>query len=363
MDEVATPPGTEVAPAESLEGMTVCEGRWSVVRRIRPQAGHTGGFFSVGYVVEQLNDSGVPTGNRAFLKALDYSKWPCLGVPFADALASLSAAFVFERDLVQECANRRMSNVVLGIDSGEVVVPGHGELSPVSFIVFEEASGDVRKRMDAQVLFDNAWALRVLHNVANGLRQLHQANIAHQDLKPSNVLLFEDQSKIGDLGRAFQPGTTPPHAGAIVPGDSTYAPPELLYGQADPDATLRCRAAEAYHLGSMVAFMFTKVSVTAAIASHIDPNLWYRSWGGTYTQALPHVRDAFDHAVGDLEAELPEILRGDVAALVRELCDPDPRQRGNPKRTGVQRYSMERYVSILDRLSRRTETTLRSKFS
>jgi serine/threonine protein kinase len=226
---------------------------------------------------------------------------------------------VFERDLVQQCANRRMSNVVLGIESGEVVVPGHGDLSPVSFIIFEEASGDVRKQMDMQADFDHAWALRVLHNVANGLRQLHQANIAHQDLKPSNVLLFKDQSKIGDLGRAFQPGTTPPHADATVPGDLTYAPLELLYGQVETDAMLRCRASDAYHLGSMVAFMFTKVSITAAVATHIDPNLWYRSWGGSYTQALPHVRDAFDLALADLEAELPAVLHQDVCTGQRAV--------------------------------------------
>ena len=77
---------------------------------------------------------------------------------------------------------------------------------------------------------------RSLHHIAVGLQQIHGQGIAHQDLKPSNVLVFNgNNSKIGDFGRSAYKGHIPPHENNNVAGDLTYAPPELLYGYVDPD--------------------------------------------------------------------------------------------------------------------------------
>jgi serine/threonine protein kinase len=43
------------------------------------------------------------------------------------------------------------------------------------------------------------------HHVATGLQQLHFSEIAHQDVKPANILVTENQTaKIGDMGRAHR---------------------------------------------------------------------------------------------------------------------------------------------------------------
>ena len=53
-------------------------------------------------------------------------------------------------------------------------------------------------------------------STAAALRQLHAAQMAHQDLKPSNVLVFkaEGMSKLGDMGRAWSKTCTRSFSGS-----------------------------------------------------------------------------------------------------------------------------------------------------
>lgn len=339
--------------AAQLLGRTL-DGGWTVEQRVAPGAGATGATFSEGYVVRRED------GTEGYLKALDYSLAEA-APDLPTALMALTQAFNFERDLVVQCAGARLSHVVTAYSHGEVDVPGHGVLSRVNYLIFERADRDARAQRDAMVTLDVAWVMRALHNVANGLRQLHARDITHQDLKPSNVMVFADCSKVGDLGRATQKGQAGPSDAFLVAGDRTYAPPELLYGHEDPNVDVRRRAAEAYHLGSLVAYFFTKVGTTPALAVELDPSQHWEAWGGSYHEVLPYVRDAFGRVVTALEAHLPGEVQEDVLPLFRELCDPDPAQRGHPKvRPGtVQRYSMDRYVTRFDLAARRAEVKLR----
>ena len=321
-------------------------------------------MFSVPYCVERLDDSGSPTGEEAFLKALDYSRASEMDMPQVDAVKVFVDAFIWERDLVLQCAARRMSNVIVGLAAGEVTIAGHGPFSAVNYIIFERAEEDVRKRLDRVDPFELAWRMRVLHNVANGLRQLHQVGVMHQDLKPSNVLMFDkgSVSKVGDLGRASQRDREADHDGCKIPGDPLYAPPELHYGDVSENIAVRRQASDLYHLGSLVLFMFTKVGTTAALVSRLDEQFRPGVWSESYRQVLPHVREAFDQVAVDLAKALPPALADDVVNVFRQLCDPDPLLRGNTMaRAGTSvRYSLERYVTHFDRLARRAEVELRA---
>lgn len=256
-----------------------------------------------------------------------------------------------------------MSNVVTGLDAGEVHVEGFGPFSAVNYIIFERAEEDVRKRLDRSESFDLAWKMRVLHNVANGLRQLHQAGVLHQDLKPSNVLLFDggDTSKVGDLGRASQDGRVAGHDQFTVPGDPGYAPPELLYGEVSENVTVRRRACDLYHLGSMVLFLFTKVGTTSAVVVHLERDFRPGTWSDSYGEVLPYVREAFDQVALGLHGALPASIADDVVTVFRELCDPDPVLRGHASsRPGtLNRYALDRYVTHFDRIARRATIELR----
>lgn len=343
-----------IPPAQLLLGRTL-EGDWGVVRRVGKEARGTGGCFSHGYIVRSSS------GEEAFLKALDITK-PFGGGDLMEHLQAMTAAFLHECDLCERCRDERMSRVVRILGHGIHYTDPDDRLSAVPFIVFELGEGDVRSRLDAADRLDLAWGLRTLHQVAVGIRQLHSRGIAHQDLKPSNAVVFpEVGAKVADLGCASTAqGGTAPRDHLNVAGALAYAPPELLYGHLDPDWRKRRLGCDLYLLGSMVVFVFTGVSMTALLAEKLDPNHIWHKWGDSYAKVRPYVRDAFDLALETLERHVPTALREDVMAIVGQLCDPDPELRGHPaERIGHHnRYSLERYVSTLNELARKAELNL-----
>jgi eukaryotic-like serine/threonine-protein kinase len=354
MTTSSTPLAVPEPPAARLEGLEL-ESGWKVIERVKIQPGGTGGCFSCAYIVEKDR-------RRAFLKALDYSKAEEIvaqtGVDLPTALQYLIQSYNFERNLLKTCAQKRMDRVVTALEDGSIKVDG-GVFGTVSYLIFEPADGDVRKHLALPQRVELAWILRSLHHIATGLLQLHSAKVAHQDLKPSNVLVFNGKiSKVSDLGSASIKETNCPRDDAAFAGDSTYAPPELLYGQRDNEWNRRRQACDVYHLGSMVVFFFCGVGMTALILKNLPPDRLYSVWGGTYAQILPEVRDAFGLALKEFEANVPgEALRRSLREIVSQLCDPDPLLRGHPQnRVGVANpYSLERYVGLFNLLAQRAE--------
>ena len=337
-------------PAQKLLGLTLNDG-WKVVDRIQPTPQGTGGTFSQNYIVESAQ------GKRAFLKALDFSKAFAHQDP-ARALQPVIEAYNFERDILKRC--RSLSRVVTAIGDGTAKV-GESELDVVQYLVFELADGDLRSFRDVSGQFNTAWSLRSLHHVATALEQLHGQSIAHQDIKPSNILVFDgDSCKLSDLGRCVDRSAVtqqPPHLEFPVAGDPAYAPPELLYRSVDTDWEKRRLACDVYLLGSMLAFFFTRTGTTPLLMSHLRAEHHYRNWGDTYAAVMPYIRDAFDRAMETFVDCVATELRDDLEELMRQLCEPDPAFRGHPRdRIGVgSRYSVRRYVSRFNLLASKVE--------
>lgn len=295
------------SPASKLLGLKL-SGGWTAHAEFASLS-DTGGNFS--YTYEVRHDD----GRRAFLKALDYSRALRSPDPPA-ALQALTAAYIFERNLLQTCRSRRMDRVVQSIDSGNVVVDPT-DLGRVDYLIFEMADSDVRSFLGVSGRVDLAWKLRSLHHIATGIHQLHSAGIAHQDVKPSNILVFGDAvSKIADLGSASQRGTPSPRDGMHLAGDPSYAPPELLYGHLDPDWSNRRLGCDAYLLGSMVVFMFTGLNATSLLLKQMRPEHHPSKWKGPYAEILPYLRDAFGLALESFATHLPS---ADVAKELRPL--------------------------------------------
>ena len=337
-------------PAKQLAGRTL-DGGWRVLGPAPRKIGATGGSFSEGYIVEDAR------GRKGFLKALDYSRALKSPDP-ARALQALTEAYNFERDVLKKCRDSNMDRVVVAITDGTVEVWGQ----PVQYLIFELADGDVRSQASTERRFDLAYALRSLHHVATGLLQLHQENIAHQDVKPSNVLAFAEAklSKVADLGRAAYRGHIPPHEEYPIPGDPAYAPPELLYGYVDPDWNRRRFGCDAYLMGSMIVFFFTGAGTTPLIRTGLREGHSWEHWAATYEEVLPYIRDAFGQVIDVLKENVHESVRAELVTAVRELCEPHPALRGHPRsRAGRGNpYSLERYVSLFDLLARRVELGL-----
>ena len=340
--------------SERLEGFDL-DGGWTIDDKIVPAEGMTGSNFSIGYSAQRSD--GVP----GFVKVLDISRAALAPDP-ARTLEAITVAFNFERDLVKQCSH--MSRVVSALSEGTVrddSQVGPGEVA--QYIVFEMAESDLRAKVQLSRDFDLAMEMRALHNVATGLAQLHASFIAHQDLKPSNVLVFDNGlSKVGDLGRSFSVDHSGPHDELAKPGDPAYCPPEQLYGYSPEDWKDRRFSSDLYQLGSLVVFVFTGMSVTRLLHDHIPEIHRHGTWTDTYESVLPYLHEYFRIMVERVSTRMPEIIRPELVLAVTQLCRPDPARRGHPRNHAIKNpYGLERYVSLFDRLAVKAEIELRGR--
>jgi len=348
--------------AENLCGQTV--GNWHVGAKYSHPAS-SGGNFSVGYEAANIS-----TGEKGFLKALDYSS--AMGHPdTVDRLNAMTAAYIFERDLLNKCSNKRLKYIIRIVDSGQFVLPAeqypHGTIVPypqVDYIVLEMADRSIRNMIDLSVAFDYAWALRSLHNVAVGIEEMHGIQVAHQDIKPSNVLLFDEKqiSKLGDVGRASSLETPAKHDEFPCAGDPIYSPFEQLYGDVDRDWKVRRYSCDMFMFGNLIMTYFNNISITAAVMNKLPENSWPRNWGDTYSDILPQIEKAFAECLDDFNHNVDESLRAELVEIIRQLCCPDISKRGDMKNShlsGGQQYSLRRYITKLDLLASKWELQLK----
>ena len=350
-------PDSRQTPASRLLGLTLND-RWNVISEIIPNETATGGRFSKGYIVKSKNDE------KAFLKAMDFSEALESDDP-AQALESMTAAYNYERALLRKCKTKRLSRVVLAIDDGKIVLDRTDPSSVVQYIIFELADGDIRAYLDQHTKIDAAWILRTMHHATSAIRQLHSVDIVHQDIKPSNVLVFNHtESKLGDLGRAQDASAKSPYDNLQCAGDLSYAPPELLYESSSSSLSPweRRLSCDMYLLGSILVFFCTGSSMTHVLFSRLDQEHHHNKWDGTYSEVLPYLSRAFSRLIADIKDWKHPLWQhsDEIAPLISQLCNPDFRDRGHPKNFAGRhsRYSLERYVSIFDRLAKRAEYSL-----
>jgi serine/threonine protein kinase len=346
-------------PAQQLVGKTL-ENGWRVIEKLARTEGATGGHFSVSYAVQG------PAKKRAFLKALDYSQALLdPDVDPAEELERLTASYNFERSLHDKCKSSRLSRIAGVLDHGTIRLVAGNQTGVVQYLIFEFAPrGDIRNFLGGRTTLDMSWTLQMMHQSAAALRQLHSIGVAHQDLKPSNVLMFSPTlAKLADLGRAFDRSAPSPHDDCDWAGDRTYAPPELLYRHVPEDWRTRRLGCDLYLLGSLFVFLWAGVSMTHMLLGKLDPRFHYLAWGDTYREVLPYLRRSFSDVISAVHESSPTPIAKDVTLAVSQLCDPDPSRRGHPKNVaaGTNRYSLERYVAMFDRLSTRAALDERLK--
>jgi serine/threonine protein kinase len=315
-----------------MEGLTLPDG-WIVGEQIGP-----GGSRSVGYEVTG------PNGESAFLKALDLFR----AFEAEDTLAAMdeiTSSIRHERDLIDLCAEQRMSRVVRGIAHG--VVKLEDDDFGVWYLIFERAEGDMRHEVSKPREDPEIWRRRTLHEAAVGLSQMHRVGLCHQNIKPAHLLAFGALGvKLADLSTTSYNGASAPMFDSELPGELPYAPPECLYRFRPGDELEAHRARDMYLLGSLILFVYAEVTTTTALITHL-PADWHPSRAdASFLDALPYLEEAFDLVVEKelLDSDCPELL----IQSFREMCAPDPRRRGHP-RTRAERhgspYSLERYVS------------------
>lgn len=350
--------------AATLVGTSI-DGGWTITEELpRPGAPGaedlTGSHFSIGCIVERTTKD--KKTERAFLKVIDVN---LAAATFpGDVMRGLKLAtdsYAIERTILDMCKNARLDRIIRVLAVGQLPVAA-GAALPAPYILFENADGDLRKLVSRGAAFDNAWKFRVLHDVAVGLQQLHQQKIAHQDLKPSNVLIFNDDgqgAKIGDLGRSSAQGLTAPHDGSPVAGATAYAPPEQVFGITPARWEDRREGCDLYHLGTLTFFLFTGQVPNHHYRTSLPPEILPVAWRGLgrtdYATALPFFTAALTDFIAKVKDDFPDWGRDELSQIVLNACAPDYEKRGDPearKRAGSP-IGVETFVSRFDRLSRR----------
>ena len=339
--------------AHNLLGITLKSG-WKVTEKITKTANSTGSVFSVCYKVEK-------DGSICFLKAFNFTPFfqhSSPGQSIVDVLNDMLTAYRYERDLSEHCRNRHVTKVAFVIEAGEETIDNFA-INIVPYLIFELADGDVRSKLDFSAKLDFAWKLHSLHDIAVGLQQLHNVNVSHQDLKPSNILVFRQDSKLGDLGRSMCKDMNSPYNKMSYTGDWNYAPPEMMYQYYDNDWNKRVFATDCYLLGSMIVYYCAGISMSALLINQIPDTLNFRVWSGSPDEIKPYLAEAFSKAIIEFESNVDDdYFRKELSLLVEQLCFPFPEQRGHSKNVANKfssNFNLERFITKLDVLTKKAK--------
>ena len=350
--------------AENLLGRVIND-KWKVIKKIEKKLDDTGGMFSVGY--EVINEN----GNMGFLKAFNFKKvfrHKDKG-DMMQVLSAFSEAYNYEKEILEKCSQNKLKHIVNILDAGTITENGY--MIPVPYLIFEMAEESLRSKInEINKKIDVIWNLKCVHQVAVALQEIHKNDIAHLDLKPSNILLFEeDFSKLTDFGRSSMKTSSIKlyyELSGEVEGDKSYSPIERLYGNNEGDWYEIKIGTDFYLLGSFIFQMFTGFSITTAIMLNTDKQFRWINWHGDYDEVYSYIVEAYRLAMQKfymiLKNQIDESTSKEIVKIVDEMCTPDKNRRGDPesiKRKSPRKYELHRYITKIDKLIKRQEIILK----
>lgn len=112
--------------------------------------------------------------------------------------------FYREIDALIECKNRHIHNIVAISSFGQLSckaknMKGNDISYLFPFYTMDYASGDLKSYLENHdIPFEDR--VNLCLQIANGLKELKDIGYYHRDLKPDNILMFDNIWKIGDLG-------------------------------------------------------------------------------------------------------------------------------------------------------------------
>ena len=302
----------------------------------------------------------------AFLKATDLDLMTeDIDNPLVRMLATITRLDA-ERQVLEKCHGNKMDKIVTPLDSGQSnLVSKDGVKEPLFWLALELADSDARIQRSQISTYEFNWTCKTMHNLSTAVQQLHSIGVSHNNIKPSALLIFGPlKQKLGDLADAIASDIYSPLASKTHLGDPRYMAPEFLYEASNVPNEYARKMNDLYLLGSVGYFLVTGVMLTPALLGNLGQEQRPRSqnggWGDGFNNILPYVREAHTEAIEELANIMPSDLtiRGrdyatEYVAAISELTDPDPMHRGHPvdREQGRKGASLERYVSLFDRLS------------
>ncbi len=120
--------------------------------------------------------------------------------------------------------------------------------------------------LDQRLPQSHAQAVRIFHQVAQGLAHMHARGFVHADIKPSNILVSEDDDvKIIDLGQGCPIGTVKKR----IQGTPGYMAPEQAHRQSITAKT------DIYNLGATMYWVLVGEVIPTALPPKDDSDSLY----------------------------------------------------------------------------------------
>ncbi len=334
-----------------LAGFTVM-GQWELTGLLHDGPQESGGNFGVGYVAVDK-----ASGLKRFVKAVDFRS----RLHNPSQLAQLLQSAQFEVAAHKACV--RMSKVVRMVAHGSLLFKLPQNAGEYNFLclVLELGEGDIKGHVDFRPDRSPYWKLWVLREIALAAVQIERGNLAHNDIKPSNVIRFPSKGdkhdiKLGDVGRVVTKAGLGPFDNMHWAGDPRHRPIETIYGWREPEWQNRRTAADAFMLGNLACFLFVGVSLTERVVNSLPPEYRPGTYQGAYRDILDIVRHVWSTVLNDqISPALPTEIRDELCNILRWLTEPDPALRGEPTARRRGTVGLDKIQSHFERLAQRAQ--------